>query len=734
VCCVRARCLFLLSALLIGTSACGTFEIDSGGPQPGLSRLPRHDVAVAAAKTDAAAVPAKFDETGKTVTVKGTGVFVAQPVSSAEQDKAAAPGQGVTLNLVNVPVAQAAKSILGDMLGVRYTVDPTVKGEITVQTPHPVTKAAIVDLFQAALRANNAAVVNVRGQYRIVPADQAVAWGPIHVEGTPTAGEKLGSGLHIVQLKYVAAAEINRLLEPMAPRGGIVRADDARNTITLAGSQQEIAGMMEAISVFDVDTMKGMSFALVPVRSSQPAAIAEELRTVFASNREGPMSGMVRFLPNNRLRAVLVITPQRDYLARAEDWVRKLDAQAEGTERQFFTYTVQNRRAQDLVSALQALFSAEGDGSGTRHVTPSDREAVVESRIAEPMDFLARSPPGTRKMPARAPQGSPTGNQGATAATVSLDDKSGGPRVKVAADVGKNALLIEATPADYRRLMRVISELDVMPNQVVIEATIAEVSLNDDLKMGVRWFFAGKKKEGFTFTDAASGALSSVFPGFSYAMTSAKVSTTLNALNKVTDVKVISSPSLTVMDNSTAVLQIGDQVPITTASAIGIVTPNAPIVNSVSYKDTGVILGITPRINASGRVLLEIEQEVSTVAATTSSTIDSPTIKQRKIKTSVFVKDGEALALGGMIQTSNNTSRDQVPILGDLPLVGAAFRNKDNEAAKTELIVIITPHVILNFDEAAAITREFRQEMALEGQHARPPPRSLATKLRRTIQ
>jgi general secretion pathway protein D len=186
------------------------------------------------------------------------------------------------------------------------------------------------------------------------------------------------------------------------------------------------------------------------------------------------------------------------------------------------------------------------------------------------------------------------------------------------------------------------------------------------------------------------------------------------------------------MDNGTAMLQIGDQVPITTASTIGV--PGAGIVNSVSYRDTGVILAITPRINASGLVLLEIEQEVSTVAKTTTSSIDSPTIKQRRIKTSVFVKDGQALALGGMIQTSDSTSRGQVPLLGDLPLLGTVFRSKDSEIAKTELIVIITPQVIRNFDEAGAITDEYRREMSFEKEQRREPLRDLAKKAVRTLQ
>jgi general secretion pathway protein D len=494
-----------------------------------------------------------------------------------------------------------------------------------------------------------------------------------------------------------------------------------------------VAGMLEAISIFDIDTMKGMSFALIPVRSSEPTAIVGELRTIFAADGEGPMAGMVWFLPNNRLRAVLVITPQRAYLARAEDWVKKLDARAEGTERQFYTYAVQNRRAQDLVNVLQALFASESDGRGGRHVAPPHAEATVESRIYEqrPSDF-AGGFPGVRKA-ARTSRGPSASKQPdtTTVATLGFDDAKGAPRIKIAADAAKNALLIEATPADYRRLVRMVGELDVMPNQVMIEATIAEVSLNDQLKMGVRWFFKSRKAESFTFTDAADGTVDSVFPGFSYALKAANLTTTLNALNEITDVKVISSPSLTVMDNGTAMLQIGDEVPITTASTLGV--PGVGIVNSVSYRDTGVILAITPRINASGRVLLEIEQEVSTVAKTTTSAIDSPTIKQRRIKTNVFVNDRQALALGGMIQTSDTTGRGQVPILGDIPFIGTAFRSKDNEAAKTELIVIITPHVIRNFDEAAAITGEYRREMSFESQTRREPLKDLAKKAQRTL-
>jgi general secretion pathway protein D len=229
---------------------------------------------------------------GQSTLIEGSGRFVGEPPTGAIGRTIDEVADGVTLNLVNVPAPQAAKTVLGDILAARYTVDPGIEGKITIQTPKPVSRLAVLDLFQAALRANNAALVNTNGQYRIVAADQAIVGASIRTDDSPDP-EQVGSGLQVVQLKYVAASEIRRVLETTAPRGGIVRTDDARNLITLSGSRQDIAGMMDAIALFDIDTMKGMSFALVPVKTSQPEAIAGELKSVFASDREGPMAGMV---------------------------------------------------------------------------------------------------------------------------------------------------------------------------------------------------------------------------------------------------------------------------------------------------------------------------------------------------------------------------------------------------------------------------------------------------------
>lgn len=508
----------------------------------------------------------------------------------------------------------------------------------------------------------------------------------------------IGSGLRVVPLKYVAASEMQRLLEPMGGRGVVVGADDTRNTLTLSGSGQDITSVLETISVFDVDVMKGMSFATVPVRSANPDAVADELRNVFGTSGS---KGMIRFLPNNRLKSILIASPQREYLARAETWIRRLDNRAQGQERQLFTYKVQHRNAKDLVSIVNEMFGlASSQGEQQRSVAPRYQDATVQAAGLQTEAQLAG---------AADPTAAETGLATSDAQPEpSLADE----RVRIAADEANNSLLIMASPADYKRILAILDNLDASPRQVLLEATIMEVALNDQLKLGVRWYLQ-QKNASQAFTDLASKSFDSVFPGFSYAYQVANVQATLDALNQVTKVNIVSAPSLMVLDNHAARLQVGDQVPIITQSATGVQTAGSPVVNSVTYRDTGVILQITPHINDSGQVLLDIEQEVSSVTSTTSSSINSPTIKQRKVKTSVSVDDGHMLTLGGIIQSQRNRGADKVPLLGDIPLLGNAFKSRSDSIIKTELIILITPRVVRDAREAEEATEEYRRHLNL---------------------
>ena len=692
---------------------------------------------------------------GNITNITGTGLLVGESAPAAPR-KSVASEDGIVLNIANLPIAQAAKVVLGDILSVNYVIDPKVDGKITVHTTNPVPKADLIALFESALRVSNAAVVQSGDLYKIVPLDQAVSTGSRLKagDGGPVA-EAIGSGLQVVQLRFVSASEMKRVLDPIAPKGGVVRADDSRNVLTLSGTAEEIGSMMDAITVFDVDTMKGMSFGIVPVRTSDPDAIAEELRNVFETNKDGPMGGMVRFVANKNLGSILVISSQPRYIARAEDWIRRLDAHAQESEKQLFTYPVQNRSAKELVDILNGMFSKDAtSASKANNVAPHNTATTITSSLssvgasqASPFGSLSatsfqsgsaqQSVGAGTTTTAATPQVTPVSTNAQevgrdTAGSSLVGDDS---RVKISADDSNNAVIVMATAEDYKRIHRVIESLDVVPNQVLIEASIAEVTLTDDMQFGVRWYLQNKPNtSSATFSNDAGGAVSSVFPGFSYALKAANAQATLNALNAVTTVNVISSPSLMVLDNKTATLQVGDEVPITTQTSESVVTTDAPVVSTVSYVNTGVILSITPRISESGRVLLDIEQEVSSVVQTTSSSINSPTIQQRKIKTTVVLNDSEALTLGGLIQNQKTVTKNQVPLLGDIPVIGSAFKDKDDLINKTELIIIITPRVVRNLNEAQAVTDEYRRKLNVYVPRASGGPRTFEQNVQRMLQ
>ncbi len=247
------------------------------------------------------------------------------------------------------------------------------------------------------------------------------------------------------------------------------------------------------------------------------------------------------------------------------------------------------------------------------------------------------------------------------------------------------------------------------------------MTLTDELRFGIQWSYFGGDGP-LTLSESANGGVAPQFPGFSYLFTGrTDIRAVLNALESITDVDVISSPKLMVLNNREASMQIGDQVPIAVQSSVGVADPDAPIVNAVQFRDTGVILKLTPRVNKNGLVLLEISQEVSDVVPTTTSGIDSPTIQQRKISSTIAVRSGETIALGGLIRENKSRTRTGVPYLARVPLLGAVFRSTDKNVRRTELIVMITPRVIRDADESAGVMEDLRNEFkALK--HSMPQP------------
>ncbi len=565
-------------------------------------------------------------------------------------------GKRVEVTLVNASIAAAAQAVLGEALGKSYTVSDRLNGKITIQTTGPIPKDALLELFEAALSANEARLEQDGNVVKVVPGSS----------GNRTfrlASKGVGSGASIVvaPLKYISATQMINLLAPLSEEGLDVIADKSRNLLLMTGSKKQLEAALDALNLFDVNVLAGKSIALVELNSADPESIVDELAVIFENEVGGNLEGVIEFIPNKRLGSVLVITSRSRYLPMAQKWIRELDRTASGANRYIQTYELENRDAVGVAPILNTLLSDSVSAAGSD--TDTD--------------------PGTAS--------------------------SSGSRV--AADQGRNALLVKATRSEHREIRSLLQELDSSPQQVMLEATIAEVTLNDGLELGVRWFFDNGNFD-FTFSDDTSGGTGGKFPGFSAVFGSNSAAAAINALAGVTDVKIISTPTLMVLDNEEAILQIGDQVPIAIQSSTSNAGENAPTVTSIEYRDTGVILTVKPNISKNGRVVLDVTQEISTVTETQTSGIDSPTIRQRKIATNVLLNDGTTLALGGLVQESDTTTVTKVPGLGDVPVIGNIFRNKESSKERSELLVLIRPRVVNTEVDARTVTESWRAKLS----------------------
>jgi general secretion pathway protein D len=601
-----------------------------------------------------------------------------EPASPAP---AVADGDPVTLNLRDVTLPEMAEKILGDILGEAFTVETDLPGTLSLTTPRPVGRRELVRLFEDMLTARGAVLVRGDGVWRIVAADAA---GPALAAAPPAEGlaGELGYGTRTVRLRNIGAAQMAEILRPLSPEGTIRSLDEARGLLVLAGPQGLLDDLMRTVSVFDVDWLRQMSVALVPLRQADPARVAEELTFAIASDAEARRTD-TRVMPVARARAVLIVSPSASILRTVQEMVPFLDVGGREDPRQIFVYEVQNRSAAELAGLLSGVF---GGGQG-----PASVPGLVEASAPASADGL----PDAGIVPAVAPATVPAA-------------------VSVTADDAANALILRADPGLAEQALQVIRRLDTPPDQVLLEVTIAEVTLSDELRYGLEWYLRFGDFQGQLSNSILSqpiNALAPAAPGLSLLLSGTNATVILNALARVTDVNVVSTPSLMVIDNREARLQVGDQVPVVTQSAVSVSDPDAPIVNQVAYRDTGVTMVVTPRISESGQVLLTIQQDVSDVVETTTSGIDSPTIRQRQIATTVSVADGESLALGGLIRDQGGHTENGIPLLKDIPVAGELFRTTGNTRARTELLVLITPRIVRDRTAAREVTAELRERL-----------------------
>jgi general secretion pathway protein D len=649
-----------------------------------------------------------------------------------------AGSEGYDLNFENAPLANVAKVVLGDILGAGYTIDPRVQGTVTLASGRPISKADILFVLENALRISNVALVREPGGYRLIPLVEAVGAGNLDRGG---GRAEPGYGLSVIPLQYVSAQTLIKLLDGFATRAGSVRADTGRNLLLIQGSGAERRAAIDTVLSFDADWMRGQSVGIYPIRNGTPEPVIAELEKVMDSGEGGMSQSLVKFQPIERMNAVLVVARKPELLRTAATWINRLDRA--DTTAGVKVYRVRYGEARQMAKVLNDIFiggSSNTLDQATNQVAPGSGLSVSTSGTSN--GFGGSN--GTSSMPSRDSVrqrlGMTLDKQGDARSATQPDSQSlpsgapggSGPMlqgVRITPDVVNNTLLIYASQENYRVIERTLRQIDRPQMQVAIDATVAEVTLNDTLNYGVQFFLTssdlglGKNKGSMLNTGAnqpptvdtagvTSAFLNRAYPGFNFLVgPENQPRLILDALHAITNVKVLSNPSLVVIDNQVATLQVGDEVPVSTGSA-AVLNDNNTIVNTIDYRNTGIILRVVPRINVNGNVRLDIEQEISNVANTETSATLTPTVSQRKVKSSVTVASGQTVLLAGLISETHNGDRSGIPGLNQLPgLLGDAFSHRTKSISRTELIIFIRPQIIRDSVDAHVVAEELRTKM-----------------------
>jgi general secretion pathway protein D len=667
---------------------------------------------------------------------------------SDARPQTAASGNGFELNFENTPVATVAKVVLGDILNTGYTIDPRVQGTVTLVSVRPVPKSDIVFVLENALRLSGIVLVRDTAGYRLTPLGDAVGAGLVD---QTAANPEAGYGVSIVPLQYVSAQTILKLMDSFATKPGAVRADPTRNILLIQGTGAERRAAVDTAMSFDVDWMRGQSIGIFPVTNSAPEPLIAELEKIMDSGDSGLSASVIKFQAVSRLNAILVVSRKPALLKAAATWIRRLD-HADPTRTSVHVYRVKYGDARQIARVLTDMFiggsSASLDnadnqlapGSGSSLASSGDRLSLNSAANAPASTFAQRSQiggnTGNNTGLGASQQASSAANAPANGGTLDSRGGAGGngqpalPGVRITPDTVNNSLLIYADQENYRIIETTLRQLDQPSLQVAIDATIAEVTLNNALSYGVQYYLQSrniglKPNLGSLLetqstsapavvtaagSTAANAFINRAFPGFNFLVGSeTQPSIILDALHNVTSVKVLSNPSLVVINNQVATLQVGDVVPVSTGSATVLTTSNT-VVNTIDYRNTGIILRVAPRINANATVRLDVEQEISNVPPGSAGSL-TPTVSERRVKSSISVASGQTVLLAGLISEQQNGDRSGIPLLDQIPGLGDAFSHQDKTGTRTELIIFIRPQIIRDGTDAHLVAEELRSKL-----------------------
>lgn len=640
----------------------------------------------------------------------GTNRFVSETTVPYRKGKSTGEG-AYSLNFDEADLGEVAKVVLSDILGLNYVLSPKVAGKVTLQTTEPLAKDELIPTLEMLLRMNNAVLIRDANIYHIEPASEAMYSSGF---SAPGAAGKTGFQVRVIPVRNVPVQDIADVIKPLVQEKTILNVDASRNILIASGTPDEVGRVMDMVSTFDINTLKGRSFGLFPLTHVEPETLIKELEEIFyKKGKEGDGgNGFFRFIPVERLNAVMAITHQASYLRDIENWIFRLDKANTASGGGVNVYRVQNVDAEELAGTLNEIFTGAARKERPAKVAPGQTAAEVSNKQA------------SGKQPKKSSTGTGSTQTGDT-------EVANVGEVKIIADVANNSVVTVATPQEYEVILPIIKQLDILPLQVLIDASVVSVRLTDNLQYGIEWFLKqgdtgissnSGQSGGVSLTNlAVAGAEAFGSGGLSVVLNSSDIKAVLHAEATKGNVNVISSPSLMVLNNQQAKINVGQQVPISTGSssvplAGGVAGGSFAQSNTIQYKDTGVTLEVTPRVNANGMVIMEIKQIVSSVVSlpaqgSTATQQQTPTIDKKEIESSVAVRDGESIVLGGLIDEQDTENKSGIPFLHELPLIGPLFGSTSHDKTKNELVVLITPRVVKSKQDSRLISDEFKRKL-----------------------
>jgi len=761
----------LVTALCLALAGCAArggeqaqMDLPGGEPEAGETARVVDAERELSATAQALAEERRSNERSKPRLYPGTGPQVRLPQPSAPVRFV---GDDVSLNFEQAPLDEIVQAVMGDILELDYLIDHPVQGKVTLRTRTPIPRDQLLGVLESLLKAHNALLIRGRdGRYMVTGSQQAMRLDP---QVTSAADEYAGYSTIIVPLQYISASAMADILQPVAESSSLVRVDNGRNLIMLAGTRAQLTGWLDIVSTFDVDMLKGMSVGLFPLENASVMETTQAINELLAAagSDGGDITRLVRVLPMERLNSVLAITPREHYLTTVKEWIERFDIRPdEKFEKSLHVYPVQNTTAERLSQLLNSIYAGGAGGQASVGAVDRNRSAGgsgVERGVApgmSPESFgsgggasggfgggsassaFGGSASGSRgsggiggsstrgntsTVAGGSAQGG-AGGAGVSSSTMGGNDEQGTRSladVRVVADEVNNSLMIYATGQQYDIIEEALEKLDTVATQVIIEASIMEVTLTDELRYGLEWVFKNGIDGGYDGLGSLasqSGNPTPRSPGFSYTVTNGigDISAVLNALSQDSLLNVISTPSIMVLDNYTAEIQVGDQVPVLQGQTIGI---GGNSVQNITFRDTGVSLVVTPSVNAGGLITMDVQQSVTDVGNVDEAT-GQRTFLNRAIRSRVAVRSSESVVLGGLIRENASRAGSGVPLVRDIPVLGNLFGSRSRENTRTELLVIITPRAIFNEDELRNVSKEMRSQvrfMELIDTDSQPP-------------